>query len=97
MSPLCGQALDVFVEIYGAEAGNLALTVLAAGGVYVGGGIAPRIVDKLKQPRFLNAFHAKGRMRSLLETIPVKVIMNDRTALLGAARVASLGAKVAQR
>ena len=83
----CVAALDLFVSIYGAEAGNLALTVLATGGLYVGGGIAPRIIDKLKGPRFLEAFLAKGRMRPLLETVPVKVIINDKTALLGAAKV----------
>jgi len=85
----CEQALDVFVSVYGAEAGNLALKFKATGGVFVGGGIAPKIVEKLKAPPFMEAFKAKGRMRRLLEAIPVRVIMNDRTALLGAARRAS--------
>src|SRR5262245_11946185 len=90
-SDLCVMALDRFVSSYGAEAGNLALKVLATGGVYVGGGIAPKILPKLKEPAFLQAFLDKGRYRKLMESIPVKVILNDRTALLGAARHAALG------
>jgi glucokinase len=89
-SALCVQALDLFVALYGAEAGNLALTLLATGGVYLGGGIAPKILPKLKDPVFLNAFMTKGRMRPLLETMPVRVILNDQTALFGAARYASM-------
>jgi glucokinase len=90
---LCIQALDVFVSIYGAETGNLTLKVMATGGVYVGGGIAPRIVAKLKEPLFMKAFAAKGRMQELLEAVPVRVIVNERTALFGAARVAHLGVR----
>jgi glucokinase len=86
---LCLQALEIFVSLYGAEAGNLALKLMATGGVYLGGGIAPRIVQKLKEPEFINAFTAKGRMRPLLQDIPVRVIMNPKTALLGAARHAA--------
>lgn len=89
-STLAAQALDLFVTVYGAEAGNLALKFKATGGVYVGGGIAPKIVQKLKEPLFMRAFVDKGRMRPLLEAMPVKVILNDRTALLGAARCALL-------
>jgi len=89
-SDLCVQALDLFVSLYGAEAGNLALKVLATGGVYLGGGIAPKIIRKLQDPIFLNAFTAKGRLRPLLQTIPVRVILNDKTALLGAARYAAM-------
>jgi len=88
-SPLCVQALDIFVSVYGAEAGNLALKCMATGGLYLGGGIAPKIISKLKGPEFMNAFTAKGRMRPLLQDIPVKVIMNPKTALLGAARHAA--------
>jgi glucokinase len=88
--PLCAQALDLFVSLYGAEAGNLALRTLATGGVYIGGGIAPKIIDRLKGPAFMLAFTAKGRLSPLLETIPVRVILNDRTALLGAGRCALL-------
>jgi len=84
---VCVQALDLFVSIYGAEAGNLALKLLATGGVYLGGGIAPKILEKLRGPAFLEAFFAKGRMGDLLRKIPVKVITNDQAALLGAARV----------
>jgi glucokinase len=82
------QALEMFVSIYGAEAGNLALKVLATGGVFVGGGIAPRIIQKLQDTTFMQALVAKGRMQALLEAIPVRVILNDQTALLGAARLA---------
>ena len=90
--PLCRQALDLFISLYGAEAGNAALRYLATGGVYVGGGIAPKIIEALKGPAFMMAFTAKGRLGPLLEAIPVKVILNDRTALLGAGRCASLKA-----
>lgn len=89
-SELCAQALDLFVTLYGAEAGNLALKVMARGGVYLGGGIAPKIVEKLKGSAFLNAFTSKGRMRPLLQAMPVRVILNQKTALLGAARFATL-------
>jgi glucokinase len=88
---LCVQALAIFVAIYGAEAGNLALKVMATGGVFVGGGIAPRIIDKLRRPEFMEAFLAKGRLRAVLGSFPVAVIVNDKTALLGAGRVALMG------
>lgn len=86
---LCGQALDLFVALYGAEAGNVALRLLATGGVYLGGGIAPKIVERLKGSGFMLAFSAKGRLSPLLERIPVHIILNDRTALLGAGRLAA--------
>jgi glucokinase len=86
---ICVQALDMFVAIYGAEAGNLALKLMATGGVFIGGGIAPKIVPKLGDSTFTKAFADKGRFRSLLESIPVRVIMNDKTALLGAANYAA--------
>jgi glucokinase len=89
-SQLCRTALDLFASLYGAEAGNLALKLMATGGVYLGGGIAPKIASILKEPVFMNAFTAKGRLRPLLEEIPVRVIMNTKTALLGAARYAFL-------
>ena len=88
--PVCIQALELFVGFYGAEAGNLALKVMSAGGVYVGGGIAPKILEKLNGPIFMEAFLAKGRMRPLLEAMSVRVITNANTALLGAARCAAL-------
>lgn len=84
---VCVRAMEIFVSLYAAEAGNLALKLLATGGMYLGGGIAPKIVGHLKHPRFMEEFTAKGRMRSLLSAIPVKVIMNDQTALWGAARL----------
>jgi glucokinase len=90
--PLSSQALDLFISLYGAEAGNLALRILATGGIYLGGGIAPKIIERLKGPAFMLAFTTKGRLSPLLETIPVRVILNDRTALLGAGRYALLNA-----
>lgn len=85
---LCAEALDWFVRLYGAEAGNLALKVMSRGGLYVGGGIAPKILTRLQHRMFLDAFFDKGRMRPLLEAMPVKVILNDRAALYGSALVA---------
>jgi glucokinase len=82
---LCVEALDWFVRLYGAEAGNLALKVMSRGGIYLGGGIAPKILPYLKNGTFLNAFFDKGRMRPLLESMPVRVILNDRAALYGPA------------
>src|SRR5262249_39725385 len=84
-SALCEQSLDLFVEVYGAEAGNLALKIKATAGVYLGGGIAPKILAKLKERRFFESFVSKGRMQPLLERVPIRVIMNDRAPLLGAA------------
>lgn len=86
---MCEKALDMFASIYGAAAGNVALLLKATAGVYVGGGIAPKIIEKLKDGTFMKAFTAKGRLSSLLEAIPVRVILNDKTALVGAARVAA--------
>ncbi len=86
---LCEQALDIFVSIYAAEAANLALKVKATAGVYLGGGIAPKILRKLTGPLFMQSFVFKGRMQALLESIPVKVINNESTALMGAARCAA--------
>lgn len=89
---LCARALDLFVSLYASEAGNFALKMLATGGVYLGGGIAPKIARKLQAPAFMRSFSAKGRMRELLESIPVRVILNEAAALLGAARFAALRA-----
>ncbi len=85
---LCTLALNMFVSLLGAEAGNLALKMMALGGIYLGGGIPPKIISKLKEGTFLESFLNKGRMRPLLEKMPVKVIMTDRTAMLGALVVA---------
>jgi glucokinase len=79
-------AMRMFVEIYGAETGNLALRIMAYGGAYVGGGIAPKIMPLMRNGLFLKGFKDKGRFVSLMESIPVRVILNDKTALLGAAR-----------
>ncbi len=84
-SPLCDRALDLWVELLGAEAGNLALKLKATGGVYLAGGIAPRVRERLDGPAFRRAFTGKGRMRPLLESIPVHLIREERVALLGAA------------
>jgi glucokinase len=85
---LAEQALDLWVSVYGAEAGNLALKTMATGGVFLGGGISPKILSKLTGPIFMSAFLDKGRLRPLLEAIPVQVITNDKAGLLGAARCA---------
>lgn len=86
--PLCVKALDIFVRVLGAESGNLALKSLALGGVYLGGGIPPKIVNKLKDGTFTASFRSKGRFSKLLSDIPLYVILNHRTALLGAASLA---------
>jgi glucokinase len=87
-SELCARTLDIFASAYGAEAGNLALKILANGGIYLGGGIAPKILKTMKKGDFMEAFVDKGRMRHLLEKIPVRVILESRAALLGAAAYA---------
>ncbi len=86
---ICKNALQLFVSIYGAEAGNMALKTLAMGGVYIGGGIAPKIAPALQDGTFMKAFLAKGRYKRLLSKIPVRVILNPHAALLGAASVAA--------
>jgi glucokinase len=85
---LAVKALDLFADIYGAMAGNLALLLKATGGLYVGGGIAPKLIEKLKDGTFMRAFTDKGRMSALVSNIPVRVILDDKTALYGAARCA---------
>jgi glucokinase len=93
---LCTETMQLFVRLYGAEAGNLALKVMSRGGLYLGGGIAPKILPMLTDGVFLEAFLSKGRMRHLLEAMPVRVILNDRAALYGPAlRAAQLAAKEA--
>lgn len=85
-APICERVLDIFVSVYGAEAGNLALKMMATGGIFLSGGIAAKILPKLTGPAFTEAFVSKGRLRPMLETVPVKVIVNDRVGLIGAAR-----------
>jgi glucokinase len=87
---LCVQALDLFAKYYGMEAANLALKMLSVAGVYLGGGIAPKVIDKLQDGAFMEAFIGDGRMKNLLAAMPVRVIMNDKTALIGAARFAAM-------
>lgn len=91
---ICVKALDMFIDIYAAEAGNAALRYMAVGGVFIGGGIAPKICSRLQEARFLETFFDKGRVRSILERMPVKVIMNNQTALIGAARCAMLKLRI---
>lgn len=88
-SSLCAKTLDVFMSIYGAEAGNLALKVLATGGVYVGGGIAPTLLAKFKDGTFMRGFVDKGRFKRLMQQLPVHVILEQKAGLLGAARFAA--------
>ena len=92
---LAVRTLDLFVSAYGSFAGNMALVMLAHGGVYIAGGIAPKIADKLREGGFMRAFTAKGRFRTLLESLPVRVAMNDQVGLYGAlaeaARIARAG------
>lgn len=87
-NPLCVKTLDLFCKLYGAEAGNLALKSLSIGGVFIGGGIAPKILPILQNGIFLEAFLAKGRFKELLQKMQVKVSLNQETALLGAANYA---------
>ncbi len=86
--PTCEEAVERFVSLYGAQAGNLALTVMALGGVYVGGGIVTKLRSRMTTGTFMRAFTAKGRYTRLMEEIPVHVILEPKTALLGAAHAA---------
>ncbi len=85
---ICVRALDLFVSVYGAAAGNLALTVLPRGGVYVAGGISPKILPKLRDGTFMAAFRTKGRLSHMLEAMPVQVVLNADAGLIGAAALA---------
>ena len=88
-SSLCSQALDVFASVYGAVAGNVALVFLATGGVYLGGGVAPKVLARLQDPRlFRAAFVDKGRLSRVMEQVPVRVVLDDRVGMRGAAQVA---------
>jgi glucokinase len=83
--PICDRTLSIFVSVFGSEAGNCALKFMGTGGIYVAG-IAGKIVPKMKEPAFMESFLDKGRMQSLLEAIPVKIVLNDDSGLIGAAR-----------
>jgi len=89
---LAAKALDLWIAVYGAEASNLALKIMATGGLFLAGGISPKILSKLTGPAFMQAFLDKGRMRPLVESMPVCVVTNDKAGLLGAARCASVRA-----
>jgi glucokinase len=84
--PLCRSTMDLFIQTLGAEASNLALKTMATGGVFLAGGIPPKILKLLRRPLFLESFLNKGRLRSVLETMPLHVVLNDETALLGSGR-----------
>ena len=84
LDPLAVRALELFVAVYGAFAGNMALATLARGGVYIAGGIAPKIIAKLKEGAFIRAFNSKGRFSEVLATMPVQVVMNPQVGLYGA-------------
>ncbi len=86
--PTCEEAVDFFVELYGAQAGNLALTVMALGGLYVGGGVAPKLLPKVKAGGFIKGMRQFGRFEEMMGQIPVQVILDPKTSLVGAARLA---------
>jgi glucokinase len=88
--PIAEKALEIWIAVYGAEASNLALKTMATGGIFLGGGISPKVLAKLQTPVFMKAFRDKGRLQPVVESIPVQVITNDKAGLLGAARCASV-------
>jgi glucokinase len=92
---ICERALEIFVTVLGAEAGNAALRFMATAGVFIGGGIPPRILPRIEAPDFMKAFLAKGRMQPMLQTIPVSVVLNGKSGLIGAARCAMLNSEQA--
>jgi len=85
-APICEQALSIFVSVYGAQTGNCALTFMTSGGIFIGGSIAAKILPKMKESTFMDAFLDKGRMAHLLKDMPVKIVLNDDAGILGAAR-----------
>src|SRR6267143_616092 len=85
-SEICGQALSIFVSVFGAEAGNCALHFMSTGGIFIGGSIAAKIIRKMNEPVFLESFLDKGRMCTILKDMPVKIVANDDSGMIGAAR-----------
>ena len=83
--PICQKTLELFVHLYGAEAGNLALKLMSTAGIYLGGGVAPRNIEQFNNSIFMDGFASKGRMKEMLQEIPVKIILNQKTALYGPA------------
>jgi glucokinase len=88
--PLATKALDIWIAVYGAEASNLALKIMSTGGLFLAGGISPKILPKLNGTLFMNAFLEKGRMRPLVQAMPVHVVTNEKAGLVGAARCAAV-------
>ncbi len=88
-NPICDRVLDIYVSILGSVCGNLALTAMTTGGIFLGGGVSPKILPRLLDAKFLEAFTNKGRFTELIQSIPVKIILNDRAALIGASIMAS--------
>ena len=88
--PICSQAMDLFIDCFGAEAGNMALRGFSTAGVYVGGGISPKILPRLRDGRFVAAFEDKGRFRDFLKQIPINVVLHEDTGLEGSAQYARL-------
>jgi len=87
---LAGKALDLWIAVYGAETSNLGLKIMSTGGLFLAGGISPKILPRLKGSLFMEAFLDKGRMRPLVEAMPVHVVTNEKAGLLGAARCAAV-------
>jgi glucokinase len=85
-APICNQTMSIFVSIYGAETGNVALNFMSTGGIYIGGSVAAKNVPKMKDPIFMKSFLDKGRMENLLKEMPVTIVLNDDSGLIGAAR-----------
>src|ERR1700674_544004 len=85
-SEICDQILSIFVSVFGAETGNCALNFMSMGGIFIGGSIAAKIVPKMKDPVFLESFLDKGRMETILKDMPVKIVVNDNSGMIGAAR-----------
>jgi len=85
-TPICDQTMSLFVSIYGAETGNCALYFMSTGGIFIGGSIAAKNVNRMKDPAFMQSFLAKGRMTQLLQQMPVKIVLNDDSGIIGAAR-----------
>jgi len=85
-SSICDRTLSIFVSTYGAETGNCALHFMATAGIFIGGSIAAKIVPKMKDPIFMQSFLSKGRMEPLLKEMPVKIVLNDDSGIIGAAR-----------
>jgi glucokinase len=83
---ICDQTLSIFVSVFGAQTGNCALNFMSAGGIFIGGSIAAKIVPKMKDPVFMESFLDKGRMEAILKDMPVKIVVNNDCGMIGAAR-----------